>query len=231
MSPHPFLMTEHSKLYQVPPPRFALPATIIAYAAMMLENMWLLVMLSVTESTKACGLAYVLLLLLINLPSVPFIIHFLLPPFFLPLSPFLLQDTHAPLPPPQGAVLVDGCVIFNRVLGFLSNMLKDLAAIQARRKAASLDPALHSVSCIVNNCICVHVCAIRSSDLFPVALLSPSFCPLQEPHINAEGLSLSKIWDLYIPLTLQYVNILINNSLHLYPCHYVLQFMFICPYQ
>ena len=56
----------------------------------------------------------------------------------------------AQLPSPTaegGGENVEGGVVLVRVLGFLATMLKDLHYLYKRRKAASLDPTLITVSC------------------------------------------------------------------------------------
>jgi len=50
------------------------------------------------------------------------------------------QDTLAPLPPGRSG-LVQGDIVLMRVLSSLASLLHDLAALQAQRKAASLDPS------------------------------------------------------------------------------------------
>ena len=56
-----------------------------------------------------------------------------------------LQDTLAPLPPASKSGTVRGDVVLMRVLSVLASLLRDLTTLQARRKAASLDPSLISV--------------------------------------------------------------------------------------
>lgn len=50
------------------------------------------------------------------------------------------QDMLAPLPPGRSG-LVQGDIVLMRVLSSLASLLHDLAALQAQRKAASLDPS------------------------------------------------------------------------------------------
>lgn len=53
----------------------------------------------------------------------------------------------AELPSPEGGGdNVEGGVVLFRVLGFLATMLRDLHFLYKRRKAASLDPSLITVS-------------------------------------------------------------------------------------
>lgn len=94
----------------------------------------------------------------------------------------------APLPT-DTSTMVEGSLVLTRVLSFLAELLRDLAVLHARRKANSLDPTVFSVRPLF--------CSPRR---FVTVL--PTL-PLQEPHIAVENLSLEKIWNLYIPLTLQ----------------------------
>ena len=57
----------------------------------------------------------------------------------------------AGLPSPEGGGdNVEGGVVLFRVLGFLATMLRDLHFLYKRRKAASLDPSLITVSTSVH---------------------------------------------------------------------------------
>ena len=59
----------------------------------------------------------------------------------------------AELPSPEeGGDNVEGGVVLFRVLGFLATMLRDLHFLYKRRKAASLDPSLITVSTCISGC-------------------------------------------------------------------------------
>ena len=72
----------------------------------------------------------------------------------------------APLPADKKS-LVDGTLLLVRGLAFLAFLLRDLAMLQARRKAASLDPSLITVSPPLSAYWCAmcevcHLCHHRS---------------------------------------------------------------------
>ena len=57
----------------------------------------------------------------------------------------------------EGGDNVEGGVVLLRVLGFLATMLRDLHLLYKRRKAASLDPTLISVSSTIVATQCIFV--------------------------------------------------------------------------
>ncbi len=75
------------------------------------------------------------------------------------------QDVMAPLPA-STSTLVDGALVLTRVLSFLAEVLRDLAGLQARRKAASLDPTVFGVR--LTWVLCTGVCGC---DVVPVSHL------------------------------------------------------------
>ena len=58
----------------------------------------------------------------------------------------LYKVAELPSPTEGGGDNVEGGVVLVRVLGFLATMLRDLSLLHKRRKAASLDPSLITVS-------------------------------------------------------------------------------------
>lgn len=60
-----------------------------------------------------------------------------------------------PVPGEEGGDNVEGGVVLVRVLGFLAAMLRDLHLLHKRRKAASLDPTLITVSSRVYYTLCL----------------------------------------------------------------------------
>ena len=72
-----------------------------------------------------------------------------------------MQNTLAPLPPTSKSGTVGGDIVLMRVLSVLASLLRDLATLQARRKAASLDPSLISV------CTPLHITSRTALTLSP----------------------------------------------------------------
>lgn len=111
-------------------------------------------------------------------------------------------NSMAPLPA-NSTNVVGGSVVLMRVLAFVTALLRDLECVQNKRRAASLDPSLINVSGDLNSLLCFAASGFGCRSKVYMSVVSQLFFPSQESHLAVDNLSLEKIWNLYVPLTLK----------------------------